>query len=87
LIDTINGTGDTITISDCRFPNEYNEINKIRCQVYNIKVIRDGCSADGHSSEAHVGNFDIDFLIENNETLEDLKTKVTNLVKDTYGII
>jgi hypothetical protein len=56
-------------ISDVRFENEAKAIQCIGGKI--IRILRDGCNGDGHASETM--NFDVDYTIENNGTLEQLK--------------
>lgn len=63
-------------ITDCRFPNEFKAIKDKGGIV--VRVNRDGIKPiNAHPSEVALDEFEFDFEIENNGSLEDLKTSVT----------
>jgi hypothetical protein len=59
---------DKAVISDVRYENESQAIREAGGKV--IRITRDGCDGDGHSSE--VMDFEVDFTIENNDSIETL---------------
>ncbi|ADO67113.1 putative deoxynucleoside monophosphate kinase [Cafeteria roenbergensis virus] len=60
-----------IVITDCRFLNEIQMIHKLGGIV--IKIERDTCKPTiSHSSETSLSDFNFDFTIKNNKTIDDL---------------
>lgn len=63
-------------ITDCRFPNEFKAIKDKGGIV--VRVKRDGIvPVNAHPSETALDGFEFDYILENNGSLEDLKTSVT----------
>jgi hypothetical protein len=78
-----------VTITDCRFPNEYDMISKLcedRITVVTMMVKRPGYECDGHESEVHIPTFQADIVINNDGTLDDLKNTVTRLFRKEDGL-
>lgn len=73
-------------VSDIRFANELDYFRKISEEggFYCIKVVRPGQNGmvgiQGHASESY--DLDGDFLINNDETIENLYNKIDNLMKE-----
>jgi hypothetical protein len=68
-----------VVISDIRFPNEVECVHKLGGEVW--RVIRDmSHPADQHPSEIQVAGLHCDYTIYNLGTLEQLYTKITNLM-------
>lgn len=79
---------DIITISDARFPNELEWPKKNFDNVINIRVIRDGYDSllsekeQKHLTEVALDEYNnYDYVIHNDGTLEDLKIKVSDVVR------
>ena len=79
---------DIITISDARFPNELEWPKKNFDNVINIRVIRDGYDRvlsekeQKHLTEVALDEYNnYDYVIHNDVTLEDLKIKVSDVVR------
>ncbi len=79
---------DIITISDARFPNELEWPNKMFDNVINIRVIRNGYDSilsekeQKHLTEVALDEYNnYDYVIYNDGTLEDLKKKVSEVVR------
>ena len=79
---------DIITISDARFPNELEWPKKIFENVINIRIIRDGYDSvltkteQKHLTEVALDEYNnYDYVIHNDGTLEDLKIKVSDVVR------
>ena len=79
---------DVITISDARFPNEMEWPKKKFDNVVNIRVIRDGYDSvlsekeQKHLTEVALDEYNsYDYVIHNGGTLEDLKEKVSEVVR------
>lgn len=67
-------------ISDCRFPNEAEAVRSQGGTI--IRIIRDGLTVDSHPSESLIEGLTADFTIVNDGTVDDLKTKVLDLVNN-----
>ena len=79
---------DIITISDARFPNELEWPKKNFDNVINIRVIRDGYDSvlsekeQKHLTEVAIDEYNnYDYVIHNDGTLDDLKIKVSDVVR------
>ena len=66
-------------ITDMRFPNEYDAIKNKNGIV--IRINRPRVSVNDHSSEKALDNFKFDYVINNDGTLDDFKTKVEECLK------
>lgn len=80
---------DIITISDARFPKEIETPKKLFENVYTIKVIRPNFETpltdkqQSHSTETALDNYDnYDYIIENDSTVDILKEKVEQILKE-----
>lgn len=80
---TLNGLKETdhVIVTDTRFPNEVTGIKQRGGIV--VRVIRpDKLSSSTHISETSLNNYtDWDYVIINNNTLEDLETKVAAMLR------
>ncbi len=66
-------------ISDCRFPNEAEAIKAAGGQVW--RVVRPGIeAANQHISEHALQGYEFDHVVFNDGTIEDLSSKVFNLI-------
>lgn len=66
-------------ITDCRFPNEAQAIKDRGGKV--VRIVRPGVSAiNAHSSETALDDWDFDYVIHNDGTLEDLMTKALEIL-------
>lgn len=90
LESILNSKADVIIITDFRFPDEYNTIyaamEKYKNRAYSIIVERKNDTKKieaEHSSENSLDNFDEDFHIDNNGTVEELEKKL-NAIVDHY---
>lgn len=72
--------GADLVITDVRFPNEAELIHQLGGAV--IEVRRPGLTSDGHASETPLPEHLVDLVIDNNRTLEDLRTEVAHLPED-----
>lgn len=80
---------DIITISDTRLPEELDEIFNTYKNVTKINIIRNNYdnnlnnSETKHRTETSLDNYtNYNYIIENNGTLEELKTKTINILKN-----
>ena len=69
-----------LLITDLRFPNEYDEIKKRGGIV--IRINRSNENSSNHISECALDNHNFDYVINNDRTLEYLKTNVLNIIND-----
>lgn len=70
---------DKWLITDVRFPNEANAIKQYGGKV--IRINRDGIEpARGHSSETALDEYQFDYVIDNNSTVEELKQKLWSIL-------
>ena len=78
---------DTFIVSDVRFPIEIEKVREAFEDVVAIKMFRDSDELSdeqkSHVSELALDNYEgFDFIIDNNGTLEDLKEKVKEILKE-----
>lgn len=69
-------------VTDIRFPNEANAVRRAGGKV--IKVVRpslDGAQKDDHASETSLSGIEVDHLVLNSGTLEDLASTVRLLAQ------
>ncbi len=67
-----------IVIADVRFPNEVNAIRELGGRV--IKIDREEIVDNIHESENALKGIEYDIVIENNGTLEELYSKIGNII-------
>ena len=70
-----------VVITDLRFTNEYEMLHSDA--IILVKIKRDGLPSDGHVTEQELPDEWFDYVIENNDTLEDFQEKV----KETFNKI
>ena len=76
---TLLNCDENTIVSDVRFPNEAEAIRKRGGII--IKIERDGCGGDTHSSETSIDDIKCDFIIANDTTLENLVANVDSLIR------
>jgi len=92
LLKNIKGSHSNIYVTDLRFKNEFKLLRKNGFKL--VRIIRDDASNDatyGNRNTQHQSEVDLldipldewDFVIYNNESLEELKFQLDNLV-ETY---
>lgn len=67
-----------IIISDLRFLHEYNELKKYNCIF--IKIENINAPEDNHVSEQEFEKIQVDYIIKNNYTIDQLKNNVFKFV-------
>ena len=67
-------------VTDLRFDNEYALLKKLSAVI--VKVTRPNYHYDGHITERGFDDTLVDYVIDNNGTLEDLKSKVIKTMKE-----
>jgi hypothetical protein len=73
---------DILAITDTRFPNEAEAVRARGGFVYRIN--REGTGGDGHASEQPLPSELVDFEIDNNGSLEDLRTTLKQVTEPLY---
>lgn len=71
-----------IVVSDVRFPDEASMIRRLGGILIRIRRDANTFSSDLHPSEVEMENIDVNFEIDNDGSLEELKQKITSLTKD-----
>jgi hypothetical protein len=66
-----------IFVPDVRFDNEASLIQELGGVI--VKINRDSEQGDGHASEAGISGRLVDYVIDNNGTLEDLEQQAKEL--------
>lgn len=74
-----------LLITDVRFPNEYNMIKKRGGVIFRIN--RDNSYKLNHETECALDNYNFDYVIDNNGTLEELVEKIKNLIRTSSFIV
>jgi hypothetical protein len=83
-----SSTKRIFSITDCRFPNEYAALKKLR-DIAHVKFIRierdsvENTQVANHASEDHIADFACEYTLDNNGTLEQFKESVKTLVVQT----
>lgn len=78
---------DYVIIPDCRFPNEITRLRDDGFDTTHLRVVRSGFESplteeqQNHPSETALDNFEADFVIDNNGSLEELEFKIDYLVE------
>lgn len=65
-------------ITDARFPNELERIKSLG--GFNIRIVRPGYGGENHASEQEPSDWMLDYIIENDGTIDDLKVKVDDVL-------
>lgn len=86
---------DYCLISDWRFPNEFQVLKKYLKCIFTIRVNRyeNGVlyinptltnEQRQHSSECSLDNYTFDYIIKNDDTIENLREKVITMIKEKF---
>jgi hypothetical protein len=77
-INSYKGQSNLFIITDCRFKSEIKEIRKNfdYMEVTTVRVIRNDCKKIVDISESELDSVDADYVIENNLSLEDYKSRI-----------
>lgn len=79
---------DYVIIPDCRFPNEITRLRDDGFDTTHLRVVRSGFESplteeqQNHPSETALDDFEADFVIDNNGSLEELEFKIDHLVEE-----
>jgi hypothetical protein len=80
---------DIVCITDCRFPNEIDDIKRLEWivgQVISVRIEREHAGAgvnSGHASECGLDNYSFDRIIWNDGHIDDYKNIIEGIIK-TY---
>ena len=86
-LDQIESDPDekVVAITDLRFPNELSRVRQFcsekRYKLIVIKVRRSSIESGYHESEKNIDKLPCDWIIENNQGLEDLREQVREIVR------
>ncbi len=88
-IKVLSYFADIITISDTRLPEELDKIYNTYNKVVKINIVRDNYNNNlnemetQHRTETSLDNYsDYNYVIENNGTLDELKNKINDILKE-----
>jgi hypothetical protein len=73
---------DYAVVTDVRYPNEAERVRELDGEVWQVR--RPGLESDGHITEQPLGEDEVDFIINNDGTKDDLALKVKRLVDVQY---
>jgi hypothetical protein len=73
---------ENVVISDCRFPNEVDAVNKWDGKCINIErpLLEETTGIEGHASENALNDYTFDHVINNDGSMEDFKKKVLEMI-------
>ena len=71
---------ELVACSDVRFPNELDLIRSMGGKVYRVERDTETNEYSLHESEKHIPTLDVDGVIDNNGTLEQLREAILKLV-------
>lgn len=66
-------------VTDLRFPNEMSMVRKNK--GISIRIDRKGCDYDGHVTETGFSNLEVDYVIDNDGSVQDLYAKLDSIMK------
>lgn len=81
-----NNPKTNIIISDCRFANEFSLIKQFP-NSHIITILREKNSTNkiSHSSETEWVNYNFDAILQNDNSIDDLKTNLKSLLSSRFG--
>ena len=81
-----NNPNTNIVISDCRFTNEFTLIKQFP-DSYIIMILREKNSTNkiAHSSETEWVNYNFDAILQNDNSIDDLKSNLKSLLSSRFG--
>jgi len=81
-----NNPNMNIVISDCRFANEFSLIKQFS-DSHIIMILREKNSTNkiAHSSETEWVNYNFDAILQNDNSIEDLKSNLKSLLNSRFG--
>lgn len=79
-VDEVDKHTGPLAITDCRFDNEYDKLAG-RGTIF-VRVNRAGITAvNAHKSENDFSDRDVDFVVDNDGTLEEFKAKIRDILQ------
>ena len=81
-----NNPNTNIVISDCRFANEFSLIKQFS-DSHIIMILREKTSTNKllHSSETEWVNYNFDAILQNDNSIDDLKSNLKSLLSSRFG--
>jgi hypothetical protein len=81
-----NNPNTNIVISDCRFANEFTLIKQFP-DSHIITILRENNSTNkiAHSSETEWVNYNFDAILQNDNSIDDLKSNLKSLLSSKFG--
>ncbi len=82
-----NNPNTNIVISDCRFTNEFNLIKQFT-DSHIIMILREKNKSTNklyHSSESEWVNYNFDAILQNDNSIDDLKPNIKSLLSSKFG--
>jgi hypothetical protein len=81
-----NNPNMNIVISDCRFANEFTLIKQFS-DSHIITILRENNSTNkiAHSSETEWVNYNFDAILQNDNSIDDLKSNLKSLLSSKFG--
>jgi hypothetical protein len=81
-----NNPNMNIVISDCRFANEFTLIKQFS-DSHIITILRENNSTNkiAHSSETEWVNYNFDAILQNDNSIDDLKSNLKSLLSSRFG--
>lgn len=82
-----NNPNTNIVISDCRFTNEFNLIKQFP-DSHIIMILREKNKSINklyHSSETEWVNYNFDAILQNDNSIDDLKPNIKSLLSNKFG--
>lgn len=86
IITMTQGLFDVVLITDCRFPNEIEEIKKVYDEAISIRIERPSydngltVAQNFHSSEIALDDYKFDHKVVNDSDLESLENKLKEII-------
>jgi len=79
-INKARNVSDIFVVTDLRFDNEYIMLKEYGAKI--IKITRPDYHYDGHITERGFNDYLVDYIIDNNGSLQDLEKRVVNIIKE-----
>jgi hypothetical protein len=81
-----NNPKTNIIISDCRFANEFSLIKQFPdSHIITILRVKNSTNKIAHSSETEWINYNFDAILQNDNSIDDLKTNLKSLLSSRFG--
>lgn len=73
--------GQRYVFTDMRFPNEFEAVEDYKPDAYLLKVMRPGCTPNGHASDQDWDNRLFDGSVMNDDTISALEDRVHDMLR------